>query len=132
MAQKKHNRRLFLKFSTTALLAGFFGLWDRIIRSEITQDAKKLLVIPFSKNKSFIFHKKAIVVNKNLHTEVFSSHCTHLGCVISSVKDGKLVCPCHGSQFSPEGKPVKGPAIKPLTPLSFEINTEKKQIIIKT
>jgi Rieske Fe-S protein len=23
-------------------------------------------------------------------------------------------CPCHGSQFSPDGKPLNGPAVSPL------------------
>lgn len=50
---------------------------------------------------------------------VFSSSCTHLGCRISRVEDGLLVCPCHGSRFGRDGSVVNGPATRPLTQLAF-------------
>lgn len=30
----------------------------------------------------------------------FSSVCTHAGCPVTEVKNGFMVCPCHGSRFS--------------------------------
>lgn len=37
--------------------------------------------------------------------------CTHLGCVVPWNKaENKFMCPCHGSQYSPQGKVVRGPA----------------------
>lgn len=37
--------------------------------------------------------------------------CTHLGCVVPWVEaENKFMCPCHGSQYNPEGKVVRGPA----------------------
>lgn len=45
----------------------------------------------------------------------FSAICTHQGCTVSSVKDGMIVCPCHGSRFSVvDGAPKSGPATRPL------------------
>jgi Rieske Fe-S protein len=32
--------------------------------------------------------------------KAFSAVCTHQGCLVSSVSDGTINCPCHGSQFS--------------------------------
>jgi cytochrome b6-f complex iron-sulfur subunit len=41
--------------------------------------------------------------------------CTHLGCVVPwSVADNKFMCPCHGSQYNPDGGVVRGPAPLPL------------------
>jgi len=41
--------------------------------------------------------------------------CTHLGCSLTfNAKEGRFVCPCHGSSFSPEGEPLAGPAGRPL------------------
>jgi Rieske Fe-S protein len=45
----------------------------------------------------------------------FSSVCTHKGCQVEGVSDGKIRCPCHGSEFSPtDGSVVGGPATQPL------------------
>ncbi|MCE0762319.1 Rieske (2Fe-2S) protein [Pseudonocardia kujensis] len=45
----------------------------------------------------------------------FSTTCTHQGCEVTSVADGSIVCPCHGSAFSvTDGAPTEGPAKKPL------------------
>lgn len=40
--------------------------------------------------------------------------CTHQGCQPEPVAD-RLVCPCHGSEFSFEGAVLQGPAERPLT-----------------
>lgn len=41
--------------------------------------------------------------------------CTHLGCVVPwSVAVNKFQCPCHGSQYAPDGHVVRGPAPLPL------------------
>jgi Rieske Fe-S protein len=39
--------------------------------------------------------------------------CTHQGCQPSPVGD-RLVCPCHGSEFSMDGGVLQGPAEEPL------------------
>jgi len=37
--------------------------------------------------------------------------CTHLGCVVPWQQSAlKFICPCHGSQYDPNGKVVRGPA----------------------
>jgi nitrite reductase/ring-hydroxylating ferredoxin subunit len=41
----------------------------------------------------------------------FTAMCTHQGCAVSSVADGTINCPCHGSKFSIEDGSVEaGPA----------------------
>ena len=48
----------------------------------------------------------------------FFSHgavCTHLGCIVPwSATSNKFECPCHGSQYDPDGAVVRGPAPLPL------------------
>jgi len=39
--------------------------------------------------------------------------CTHLGCRVAKDAIG-LACPCHGSRFDRDGRPVAGPARAPL------------------
>lgn len=41
--------------------------------------------------------------------------CTHLGCVVPWVPaENKFKCPCHGSQYAPDGHVIRGPAPRPL------------------
>jgi nitrite reductase/ring-hydroxylating ferredoxin subunit len=47
--------------------------------------------------------------------EGFSSTCTHMGCTVSTISNGTIICPCHGSQYSiKDGSVVAGPAPLPL------------------
>lgn len=46
--------------------------------------------------------------------KAFTATCTHQGCQVSSVSDGTINCPCHGSRFSiTNGANVAGPSGTP-------------------
>jgi nitrite reductase/ring-hydroxylating ferredoxin subunit len=54
--------------------------------------------------------------------KAFSSTCTHLGCTVNKVSDGKIFCPCHGSVFNAAtGAVVQGPASSPLPPVPVTV-----------
>lgn len=43
--------------------------------------------------------------------KAFTAICTHQGCTVAGVSDGKILCPCHGSVFSAaDGSVLQGPA----------------------
>ncbi|WP_165984499.1 Rieske (2Fe-2S) protein [Streptomyces sp. YIM 98790] len=51
----------------------------------------------------------------------FSAICTHAGCLVGSVSNGTISCPCHGSTFDAgTGSPVSGPAGSPLSPVAVQ------------
>jgi Rieske Fe-S protein len=53
----------------------------------------------------------------------FSAVCTHQGCLVGSIADGMIVCPCHGSRFSiSDGSVTGGPAPAPLAPASITVS----------
>ncbi|GAA5075050.1 ubiquinol-cytochrome c reductase iron-sulfur subunit [Nocardia iowensis] len=50
-----------------------------------------------------------------------SAVCTHAGCKVTSVSDGTINCPCHGSRFGLDGAVSNGPAAKPLPPKAVRV-----------
>jgi len=64
-----------------------------------------------------ILDQQSIVITRETGDKVhgFSAVCTHQGCLVSAVADGKITCPCHGSAFDANtGAVVDGPAAAPL------------------
>ena len=59
----------------------------------------------------------------------FGPQCTHLACAYHWEGDAsKFVCPCHGSEFSIEGKVLAGPAPRPLNRYLTKIENNRLQI----
>lgn len=45
----------------------------------------------------------------------FSAVCTRQGCIVGSIQNGEIICPCHGSRYNVEtGAVINGPAQLPL------------------
>ena len=45
----------------------------------------------------------------------YSATCTHQGCTVTDVRNGLIICPCHGSKFDINTGAVRGgPARRPL------------------
>ncbi|MEP6651548.1 MAG: Rieske (2Fe-2S) protein [Lapillicoccus sp.] len=68
-----------------------------------------------------ILADRQLVVTRPNATDVrvFSAVCTHQGCVVPSVANGTISCPCHGSAFSLSGEVTSGPATRPLPTQQF-------------
>jgi Rieske Fe-S protein len=48
--------------------------------------------------------------------------CTHFGCRVQwEPGTGSYHCPCHDARFDGEGRPVSGPALRPLRPVRVEL-----------
>src|SRR5436190_15605484 len=55
--------------------------------------------------------------------KAFSAICTHQGCTVSTVENGTINCPCHGSEFAiTDGSVVAGPAPKPLPAQAIKVS----------
>lgn len=59
----------------------------------------------------------------------FGATCTHLGCHLSSVRDGAVRCRCHGSRFTLDGAVAGGPAFAPL--IARTVRVEGDAVILE-
>ena len=127
---KKKNRRIFLKLATAGIVSIFGIAWNKFTLNHIGQTEKRMNSFPLNKNKTISFTGDYVVININESTTVLSAKCTHLGCTINKAENGRLLCPCHGSEFDLDGKVIKGPAYKNLEIIPVRITKDGTQIEI--
>jgi Rieske Fe-S protein len=55
----------------------------------------------------------------------YSATCTHQGCAVTDIRDGQIICPCHGSTFSVRsGGVTGGPARRALPTIPVTVDGE--------
>ena len=74
-----------------------------------------------------------VMIVRNPETEALvavNPLCTHQGCTVEwETETAVFACPCHGSQFSPTGEVLSGPAEKPLA--TYEAKIEDDLVLAK-
>ncbi len=127
----KINRRSFLQWGAAGIGFTLVFVWDKLTLRYMNMAKHRQQLFPFNKNKVVSFFNNFIVINKKKKVTVLSSHCTHLGCTINKEENGRLVCPCHGSEFDLDGNVMKGPAYQPLEKIPAKINADHTHIQIE-
>ncbi|MBL1173858.1 Rieske 2Fe-2S domain-containing protein [Pantanalinema sp. GBBB05] len=83
--------------------------------------------------KAQISGKPAIVVRDPIKPNAVlavNPTCTHKGCIVNwDASQKHFVCPCHGAEFSPDGKVLKDPAKQSLATYQAKVNGS--QIAVK-
>ncbi len=78
--------------------------------------------IPVGGGKIFAAQTTVVTQPSAGQFKVFSAVCTHMGCIVSQIADGRIDCPCHGSEYSiTDGAVLAGPAPKPLPAKPFKV-----------
>lgn len=127
---EKKTRRTFLYLINAGIVVLFLFFWNRITSLHIKLSGRQTVTLPFNKNKPVSFYDNFIIISEKEKLSILSSHCTHLGCRISKFENGKLICPCHGSEYDLDGNPLKGPAYKPLVKMPATISDDGQTIQI--
>jgi Rieske Fe-S protein len=73
----------------------------------------------------FIDTTAAVVVTQPTAGEykAFTAVCTHMQCIVGSVTNNVIQCPCHGSQYSAStGEVIQGPATQALAAKTIKVS----------
>jgi cytochrome b6-f complex iron-sulfur subunit len=127
---KISRKEFFRRLGTFTLLPVGFIWYSSVARGKegISKTTQLKLTAPINKGITF---KDEIIINRDDRgVKIFSSRCTHLGCRLNKIENNEIVCPCHGSGFSKNGKVLKGPADKNLKQLEYRVDKSSKEIII--
>ena len=119
---KGDTRRDFLG-KTSLMIAGLasigaVGTCLRLIKPNVRYEKPSMFKIgkaeqfPEGSVKNLV-DERVVIFSDSDGIFAISSICTHLGCTVAPVEWG-FQCPCHGSQFSLDGKVIGGPAPRPL------------------
>lgn len=83
-------------------------------------------------NKKFAAGPMLIIRNPDAVDEILAVNpmCTHQGCTVEwEVDKQRFYCPCHSSEFAPNGTAIKAPAREPLK--TYEAKIEGNKVIVK-
>jgi Rieske Fe-S protein len=75
-----------------------------------------------------VLEEQKVVVTQPAAGEfkAFTAVCTHQSCTVSSVKEDRISCPCHGSSFSgTDGSVLNGPATRPLREIAVAVEGDQ-------
>lgn len=146
----KINRRDFIKKSAIGVAAGtamvygmdvskLFANTSKTARAAISRAGDDTVVINLAdeKNKAVVTVGGTILINdetiliRSSQTQflALSLLCTHKGCTVE--KDGsKFVCPCHGSEYTLDGKVTQGPSKTDLKSYTTTYDSEKNTVTV--
>lgn len=145
-SKKGITRRDFIKKSAFGVVVGGTVLSSFNIESFASAPAAKAvkilgddLVIKLADNAALSKVGGTVKVNDELmlirksETEFLAikTICTHKGCDVELEGD-KFVCPCHGSEFTLDGKVTQGPAKSDLKTFETLFDSDKGTVTVKT
>lgn len=143
----KISRRDFIKRSAVGAVIGGAAISGLNLDAFSAQSAKKAvfkrsgddLLVKLSDNPALGTVGGAVTVADDImliRTDestfiAVSTICRHKGCTVELEGD-KFVCPCHGSEYTKEGKVTQGPAKTDLKAFETMFDSKSGQVTIKT
>lgn len=78
--------------------------------------------------KKTVMDETVYVRRAGSNVEAVSAICTHTGCLVQRLAPQGFACPCHKSDFDEEGRPLGGPAPRPMDRLEAKIDGERLKV----
>jgi len=112
------------------ILAALGALWHQAAAWRRQAYRKKILRLRRPSTDGVSFHGPVILRRQGEALSALSARCPHLGCLINRAEGDRLVCACHGSRFSLDGRSQQGPALTDLKSLTIQQEPDSDSIII--
>lgn len=135
MSSREHSRvgrRSFVSLLAFFLLAPFAYVWRAMAQNRALSAANREIRIAAPQQDGISFHGPVILKKLGPQIVALSARCPHLGCHIERVAGENLICPCHGSTFSLQGKRLFGPAQADLQRLSIRQEDDGATVVVTT
>ncbi|MCI0449773.1 MAG: ubiquinol-cytochrome c reductase iron-sulfur subunit [Chlorobi bacterium] len=142
----KISRRDFIKTSAFGVVAGSSALASINLKTFANSpEAKGVskasgddMVVKLSENASLdkvggsvkVSDELMLIRNSETTFLAVRTICSHKGCDVE-LEGNKFVCPCHGSEYTLEGKVTEGPAKKDLKTFETIFDSDKGTVTIK-
>lgn len=132
------SRRAVLRLAWVGVIAttGVLTLEPLVkyLRSDEDQPQSPLVLynaaLEISADWQHVSNTRTWVKRDNLGVMAVLATCTHLGCEVKyQPEKGQWLCPCHGSIYDSEGRPISGPAPKALSRVAVEIKQDGSLIV---
>ncbi len=102
----------------------------RFIGFKVKPKPRHIQINKLIKQGSFHVERDFLIFMGDKGPWAVSRTCTHLGCRVNYRENLKMiVCPCHQSKFTPEGKLITGPAKSDLPRLLVETKKDNDGVI---
>jgi len=129
--QKPISRNTFFRITTGLILGLIVWIWYRLSDFQTEQENRMEYRHGQGLPMGLSYYEKYYLFRSDQSVRAFLTKCTHAGCRIGLGTATTLQCNCHGSQFDAEtGKPIKGPAIKPLQDIECSFDSKTKQWVV--
>jgi Rieske Fe-S protein len=130
--QKSISRNLFLRIFTGLILGLVAWIWYNLTNFQAERENSLEFRHGQDIPMGISYFEKYYLYRTDNSVRAFLTKCTHAGCRIGAKTGTVLQCNCHGSQFDAgTGKPVKGPAIKPLHEIECRFDEKNGQWVVR-
>ena len=130
--QKLISRNSFIRMVTGLILGMVAWIWYRLSSFQTDRENNLEFRHGLDLPMGISYFEKYYLFRNKESVRAFSTICTHAGCRIGFGSTTTLQCNCHGSKFDAEtGKPLKGPAIKPLQQFDCRFDQKTEQWVVR-
>jgi len=96
----------------------------------ITVDLTKVPALTASSGFILVARPSTIIIHTGDDYRAFTSTCTHEQCTVGDFRGGRIICPCHGSQYDAAGQVVVGPATQRLREFAVALDAGAQTLTV--